>query len=197
MMLRTPSCDLCHVAHHQQAMHIAAGCFGVVGQVLEDQSLMESPERCGQVAQVIGRADDKTICLPDIILYRRQPVFTSTAVLVLFLLAGETGDTAGVSVQPEKVESLYCSSGRFCASRRFFNQCIGVPALTGSGIDRYDFPAHEQPSLFPDDIGVHDLADIHRMRVPVRHWICSLHILRICLFPDILRDSGHRAGCLC
>ena len=40
----------------------------------------------------------------------------------------------------------------------------------------------------PDDIGIHDLAHIHGMEVPVRHRIASIHIPRIHFLPYILRE---------
>ena len=63
----------------------------------------------------------------------------------------------------------------------------GFFTLPGSNVEsrnsllRLHFP-------LPYNISIHDLAHIHGMEVSVSHRITSIHILRICLFPDILRD---------
>ena len=94
-------CVTGHDQQHGDWLLVTAGRFHVVGQALEHQPLIESPEGSLHLTEVIGRADNQPVRLTDGVQHLRQPIPADTVSLVLLPLATEAGDAAGISLQPE------------------------------------------------------------------------------------------------
>ena len=67
-------CIAGHDQQHGDLLFVIASELGFVSQRLEDQPLEQRPETGGHIAQVIGRADDQTVHVPDGIQYRSQAI---------------------------------------------------------------------------------------------------------------------------
>ena len=87
-----------HDQQNRNRMCIAAGRFQVVGQILEDQTLIERPEGSRQLGKIIGGADDQSVGFPDGVEDWRQAVSADAVSLELFLFAAfcrAEGPTSG------------------------------------------------------------------------------------------------------
>ena len=104
-------CIAGHNQKHRKHILITAWRFGIIGQVLKDQSFIKRPERCCHFTKIIRRPDDQTIRLPDCVKHRSQTIPADAMTFVLFSLASETGDASCISFQLEKIEFFYLCSG--------------------------------------------------------------------------------------
>ena len=118
---------------------IAAGRFAVISKILEHKPLIDRTERGGHLTKIIGRAYDQPIRLPDGAQHLSQPITADTVSLVLFPLAAETGDAAGVLFQPEQIKFLYDRTCGLSAFSCLDDQGVRIPAFSWAGVDCDNF----------------------------------------------------------
>ena len=132
-----------HDEQYWDQVLVAADQVHAVGEVLEDQPLIQRPEGGGQLPKVIRRADDQPVRCPDVIQDRRQAVTADAVPLESFLFASEAGNAARILFETEQVVSFDLRPSRF-------------RALLGFGDQRVRIPAHSQPGVHRDDLLAYD-----------------------------------------
>ena len=121
-----------HYQQHRDESFIAAGLFNSISQVLEYQALVKCAKGCGQLAEIIRRADYQSVRLTNGVQHGSKPILYDAVPFEFFFFAAETRDAAGILFQTIKVELLHFCACLFCTFYGFIYQRIRVPALPGS-----------------------------------------------------------------
>ena len=95
-----------HDEHDRDKVLIAAGLLYSVGQILEDQSLVECSEGSCQIPEIIGGSDDQAVRLSYCIQNRHESVPADAMPFELVFLTSEAGNTSGILLQSEKIKLL-------------------------------------------------------------------------------------------